>query len=192
LYLCLRFPESGVVTIAETQSVYGPLVPQTPGYTGAYAAYRRNSGSSVSRRRPLTTTEKGLLIAFTTLVSAPIAILGRGGQVAFWAWKLRPIAIPLAFGVGMEPIVPTGLEFLSPGGGGPGHSPISTNTPPSLVEQGRAMAEAGKYGRTPSPSVGKESRASRGSRKKCPPGKIWSPRLKRCVTPYREFTSRKR
>ena len=64
---------------ARYQKIFSPLASE--GSEG------RNSGSSVSRRRPLTTTEKGLLIAFTTLVSAPIAILGRGGQVAFWAWR---------------------------------------------------------------------------------------------------------
>ncbi len=80
---------------------------------------------------------------------------------------------------------------ISPGGGGPGHSPISTATPPSLVEQGRAMAEPGKYGRTPSPSVGKESRASRGSpRKRCPPGYRWSRKHRKCMKADRLFPFR--
>ena len=121
--------------------------------------------------RPLTQKQKSILIAASTLY-LPVSILrGAGiGLAAFWK------------GTRLTGILGLGSPD-SPGGGGPGHSPTSTDTPLSLVEQGRAMAEAGKYGRTPSPSVGKESRASRGPRKKCPPGfvSVWSHRKKRYV-----------
>ncbi len=56
------------------------------------------------------------------------------------------------FGPGLSP---------SPGGGGPGHSPISTNTPPSLEEVGRMITSGGRF------------------RKSCPPGYRWDGR--RCV-----------
>ena len=135
---------------------------------------------STFQSTPLSQKQKAILIAASTLY-LPVSIL-RGAAIGTAAlWKLTRLTGILGLG-----------SPDSPGGGGPGHSPISTDIPPSVREQGRAMAEPGKYGRTPSSSAGKESRASRGSRKKCPSGKIWSPRLKRCVTPYREFTSRKR
>ncbi len=122
----------------------------------------------IDSHRPLTTNEKGLLIAGSTLAGGPLAIATRGSKLALWLWKIRPATIPFLF-----------PSTDSPGGGGPGHSPTSTDTPLSLAEQGRAMAEAGKYGRTPSPSVGKESRASGGSRRRCPSGYRWNGR--RCV-----------
>ena len=51
----------------------------------------------------------------------------------------------------------------SPGGGGPGHSLTSTNTPPSLEEVGRMI-------------TGKS-----GSGKRCPTGMVWSPTHKKCI-----------
>jgi hypothetical protein len=126
-----------------------------------YESYR-----GVSNHRPLTTTEKGLIVAGSTLVGGPASIIWGGGRLALALWKLRPFTIPFLF------------PSPSPGGGGPGQFPISTDSPPSMREQGRASAEPGTYGRTPSPSVGKESRASR-SRKRCPPGYRWNGQ--RCV-----------
>ena len=70
-----------------------------------------------------------------------------------------------------------GLYHLleSRGGGGPtGTSPTSTVS--SYRRQGRASAEPGKRGRTP--SLGKESRARR---KECPKGHYWSYKFKKCV-----------
>ena len=52
-------------------------------------------------------------------------------------------------------------SLISPGGGGPGHSLTSTNTPPSTEEVGRMITSGGR------------------SRKSCPPGYRWNGR--RCV-----------
>jgi len=63
------------------------------------------------------------------------------------------------------------------GVGGPSVStPISTVS--SKSRQEGASADLGKSGRTPSPSVGKESRARR---KSCPQGHYWSYKEKKCV-----------
>ena len=111
---------------------------------------------------------KAALLALSTLY-LPISIVRGAGLGTAALWKLTRLG---------------GIHGLgspdSPGGGGPGHSPISTDSPPSMREQGRASAEPGTYGRTPSPSVGKESRASRSS-KKCPKGFRWDPKKRRCV-----------
>jgi len=119
-------------------------------------------GLSLFLREP-TQEEKVIAIAAVTLVSGPLAIV-RGAGLGISAARIILLAI---------------LFPPSPGGGGPGHSPISYDPPPSVREQGRSLAEAGTYGRTPSPSVGKESRASRGSRKRCPSGYRWNGH--RCV-----------
>jgi hypothetical protein len=72
----------------------------------------------IDSHRPLTTTEKGLLIAGTTLATGPLAVLGGGSRLALFAWKARPFTVPLAFG--MTPRLP--------GGGGPGSgTPTSTD-----------------------------------------------------------------
>ena len=120
--------DSGVVSIVET-----PGSPGGPGWSGvywpAYGIYRPlNYG--IDSHRPLTTTEKGVLIAATTLVGGPLAILGGGSRAAFLLWKLRPLTIPLL------------LESTStsPGGGGPGQSLTSTDTPPSAEEAGLLLS----------------------------------------------------
>jgi hypothetical protein len=132
-----------------------------------YESYR-----GVSNHRPLTTNEKGALLALSTLY-LPISILGGAGLGSAIRWKITRL---------------TGIYGLgspdSPGGGGPGHSLTST-TPPSITATGASLAQFGK-------TEGPARASKRGSRpRRCPKGKIWSPRLKRCVTPYREFTSRK-
>ena len=78
--------------------------------------YDQYGGVGISHARPLTTTEKGFLIAGTTLVSGPAMLLGRAGvfgstKLAHLMWKGRFSTVPFV---------------LSPGGGGPGHSPTST------------------------------------------------------------------
>lgn len=68
-------------------------------------------------------------------------------------------------------------RFPSGGLGGPsGTTP--TSTIPSKRRQGRASAESGKPGRTPSSSGSKESRARR---KSCPKGHYWSYKEKKCL-----------
>ena len=121
----------------------------------------------IDSHRPFTTTEKGVLVAGTTLVGGPLAILGGGSRAAFLLWKLRPLTIPFLFG------------SSSPGGGGPGHSLTSTNPPPSVEEAGRIISRGYpmKGGRSES------KKASRGrSRKSCPSGYRWNGT--RCVPKY--------
>jgi len=71
--------------------------------------------------------------------------------------------------------VTTGLSYmtLSPGGGGPGQSLIST-TPPSITATGASLAQSGK-------TEGPARASKRGSRprRKCKPGYRWNGH--RCV-----------
>jgi len=90
-------------------------------------------------------------MAATTLVAGPYAILRGGAGLTAALWRARLI---IAAGMGL------GISS-SPRGGGPGHSPISTNTPPSIEEVGRMITSGGR------------------SRKSCPPGYRWNGR--RCV-----------
>ena len=62
---------------------------------------------------------------------------------------------------GVDSFEITGLDFLSPGGGGPGQSLTSTNPPPTVEEVGRLVTSGGR------------------SRKRCPSGYRWNGR--RCV-----------
>ena len=78
--------------------------------------YDQYRGVGISHARPLSTTEKGILIAGTTLVSGPAMLLGRAGlfgstKLAHLVWKGRFATVPFT---------------LSPGGGGPGTYPTST------------------------------------------------------------------
>ena len=70
------------------------------------------------------------------------------------------------------------LDFTSPGGGGPEAYPISTTTPPSIEEVGRIITGLSDMGHG-EPGVGR--RSTNGKRPRCPPGKRWSRRLRRCV-----------
>ena len=79
-----------------------------------YDSYR-----GASTGRPLSLEEKGAFIAATTLIAGPAMILGRAGlfgstKLAHLVWKARFATVPYA---------------LSPGGGGPGVSPTSTEIP---------------------------------------------------------------
>ena len=133
----------------------------------------------IDSHRPLTTTEKGLLIAATTVAAPPLAILSGGSRLALLAWKLRPLTIPFAMGSGfdMGSIVPGGLDFLGPGGGGPGLSLTSTNPPPSVEATGASFAQHGK-------TEGPARSSKRGSRprRRCKPGYRWNGH--RCVPKY--------
>jgi len=67
-------------------------------------------------------------------------------------------------------------EPFSPGGGGPGLPPISTDPPPSLEATGASLTQPGKSG-------GPASSSKRGSRprRKCPTGMVWSSTHKKCI-----------
>jgi hypothetical protein len=82
------------------------------------------------------------------------------------------------------------LSSISPGGGGPGLSPTSTNPPPSIEATGASLAQ---HGKTEGPArVSK--RGSRPRRKRCPKGYRWSRRHRKCMRadrlfPFRYWTS---
>ena len=84
----------------------------------------------------------------------PAEILGgvahKGGQLYMKQRRWQDIAV--IYGL---------FKSSSPGGGGPGHSPTSTATPPSIEEVGRIITSGGR------------------SRKRCPSGYRWNGR--RCV-----------
>ena len=130
-----------------------------------YESYR-----GVSNHRPLTTNEKGAIIAGLTLI-APHAVLaaGRGWKTLGLIRKgITGVVIPSFLGPGLiGPIVPD-LDFLGPGGGGPGHSLTST-TPSSLEATGASLAQRGKSG-GPASSSKRRSRP----RRKCKPGYRWN------------------
>ena len=95
-------------------------MPETPGQPGGpsggamvtfYGSYR-----GAGNYRPFSLEEKAAFIAATTLISGPAMLLGRAGlfgstKLAHLVWKGRFASVPYA---------------LSPGGGGPGVSPTST------------------------------------------------------------------
>ena len=105
-----------------------------------------------SPRLNLTTEEKVLFLAATTLVAGPLAIMrGTGMGVS----AARVLLLSLFW-----------QDPPSPGGGGPGTYPISTNTPPSIEEVGRMI-------------TGKSGSGKSRSRRKCKPGHYWNGR--KCV-----------
>ncbi len=81
--------------------------------------------------------------------------------------------------------VTTVLSFmtLSPGGGGPGSYPISTDPPPSVEEVGTMITQVGDIAASSDvagrPDSSKASRRGGRHRKRCPPGYRWNG--KRCV-----------
>jgi len=170
--------DSGVVSIAEVQSVYGPLVQQQQ--SGGWGLLGPGSSGFVRRSRPLTITEKGLLLAGLTLLVPHVALATRtyaGGATALrYALKL---GIPYAFGVGFDwtrPIQPD-MDFrftFVPRGGGPGTSPISTNPPLSLEATGASLTQPGKPG-----GPARSSKRGGRPRRKCKPGYRWNGH--RCV-----------
>ena len=114
---------------------------------------------------PLPKETKAVLFALTTLVAGPYAILRGGAGLTAALWRARLIiAAGMGFGISS-----------SPRGGGPGHSPISTNTPPSFEEVGQFIVDSDASART-----GKLVQIG-APKKKCPPGYIWSWKKQRCV-----------
>ena len=87
-----------------------PGMPGGPGFSGTtmtvYESYR-----GLGYGRPLSLEEKGVFLAASTLVAGPLMIMGRTGALAHTIWKARIASVPYV---------------LSPGGGGPGVSPTST------------------------------------------------------------------
>ena len=84
----------------------------------------------IDNHRPLTTTQKGVIIAGTTVLApllGPVFGVGAAGGRTFHAlWRLRPFTVPLTFG--MTPRLP--------GGGGPG-SGTSASTDQARAEHYR-------------------------------------------------------
>jgi len=83
--------------------------------------------------------------------------------------------------IGLGPLFPAllkSLTFVSSGGGGPGESLTSTDSPPGLQQQGQPVPVV-----VPAASIsahgGGRSGAKPRSRKRCPPGYRWDG--KRCV-----------
>ena len=76
-----------------------------------------------------------------------------------------------------------GLEFLTPGGGGPG-SVVTSTTPPSIEEVGRMI--------TSPPASEQTARAKILKKTRCPPGHHWSYRHKRCVETKKYHFQRQR
>ena len=93
----------------------------TPGQPGSsafagpwitvYDSYR-----GVASSRPLSTQEKGAIIAATTLIAGPAMLLGRAGifgstKLAHILWKARFVSVPF-IGRGGPDVYPTSTEFL--------------------------------------------------------------------------------
>ena len=101
------------------------------------------------------------------------------GSSTYWYRPDHTIEAYIEGRKAMRGIVPDIASYallnLPRGRGGPsGTTPTSTVS--SKRRQGRASAEHGKRGRTP--SLGKESRARR---KSCPKGHYWSYKKKKCM-----------
>ena len=69
-------------------------------------------------------------------------------------------------------------RLISSGGGGPGESPTSTDSPPRLQQQGRPVPVV-----VPAASISAHGGRRSGSkpRKRCPPGYTWSKTKRKCV-----------
>jgi hypothetical protein len=93
----------------------------------------------------------------------------------FWAQTLIPVT-SLIVRAHHELI---GIASISPGGGGPGDSPISTVTPPSIEETGEILSNSSIVGEVPSSPRSSSSSKTGKRRKSCPPGYRWNGR--RCV-----------
>ncbi len=105
-----------------------------------------------------------IFLASTTLTPAGWWVRGGAGVGAVLIWKLRQLGLLLS------------LDYSS-GGGGPGESPTSTDSPPALHKQGQpvpvvvpAASDSAHGGRR----SGTKARSTR-----CPSGYRWNGR--RCV-----------
>ena len=100
----------------------------------------------IDSHRPLTLGEKGAGLAVLTLTLPHVALATRtyaaGLSAMRWGFKF---GVPYAFGAGFDwnRSIQPDLDFLGPGGGGPGHSLTST-TPPSVEATGASLAQRGK------------------------------------------------
>jgi len=72
---------------------------------------------------------------------------------------------------------------FSSGGGGPGESPTSTDSPPALHQQGQPVPVVVPAA-SDSAHGGGRSGAKPRKRKRCPPGHHWSTVHRRCVKTY--------
>jgi len=145
-------------------------MPQVPGNTisgaGGYGSY---PGSLYHDRydwivMPGETPHLAASAAIGIIARNPVVSVVTG--VAHAYWHLLSYAVEHA-----------DHDHSSPGGGGPGLSPISTNPPPSLEATGASLAQPGKSGGPASSS----KRRSRPRRKKCPKGYHWSKYLRMCI-----------
>jgi len=145
---------------------------------------------------PIGAAARGIALRGLNLVTKPIFWAGvnvykEAHDIADWmrgedmSWQfgleVRPIGHPV-FGywgplIPAVPIVFPYLDFSkspSSGVGGPGEIPNLHRSPPSIEETGEILSN-------PPMAGGKTGSPSRKSRKRCPKGKRWSRRLKRCV-----------
>lgn len=128
-----------------------------------------------SPRLNLTTEEKVLFLAATTLVAGPWAIMrGTGMGVS----AARVLLLSLFW-----------QDSPSPGGGGPGQSLTSTNPPPSLEATGASLAQPGKT-EGPARASKRGSRPRRGPKGtliKCPRGYYWDKKTGRCLKNRKKY-----
>ncbi len=115
----------------------------------------------------------GLTTLVNVLSGSPLVFLGSAAAHSFY-YELPQKYFGFWAGLGRD----VALSYVRSRGSGAPSDSTPPRTVPSKRRQGRASAEPGKYGRTPSPSGGKESRARR---KKCPKGHYWSYKKKKCM-----------
>jgi len=113
------------------------------------------------------------------VVSAGIGLIARNPYVSLGVGVLHGLSH--VFKPGHDPAGPSFTEWItgtwtpsSPGGGGPGPSPISTDPPLSVEATGASLAQLGKPG-VPASSSKRGSRP----RRRCPSGYRWNGH--RCV-----------
>ena len=162
--------------MAETQSVYGPLVSSSPAW-GVVGGYRQSS----TWRGPVLTQDQWLAVTLlTSVISPPLGLMSRAPMAAFALWKLRTALL-----LGWWVIT----ETPSSGGGGPG-GVLTSATPPSVLTtyRGDRPQGLGRPGGAPSSIEGLGrlvdsahggGRSGAKPRKRCPPGFRWDGR--RCV-----------
>ncbi len=105
-----------------------------------------------------------IFLASTTLTPAGWAVRGGAGVGAVLLWKLRQLGLLLS------------LDYSS-GGGGPGVSPTSTDSPPALHKQGQPVPVVVPAASNSAHGGGRSGAKPR--RTRCPPGYRWNG--KRCV-----------
>jgi len=150
--------------MAETQSVYGPLVSSSPAW-GYVGGYRQSSTWGV----PILTRDQWLAISLiTSVISPPLGLMSRAPMAAFALWKLRG-ALALGWWIS--------TETSSSGGGGPG-GVLTSAVPPSITSGGAPSSTEG-LGRLINSAHG-GGRSGAKPRKRCPPGFHWNGR--RCVS----------